>query len=45
MASCWALAANCWENMAAWMRGATHYNVEGNPTDGYFVESIRFFVD
>ncbi len=25
--------------------GATHYNVEGDPTDGYFVESIRFFVD
>jgi len=25
--------------------GATHFNVEGNPTDGYFVESIRFFVD
>lgn len=25
--------------------GAVHYNVEGNPTDGYFVESVRFFVD
>lgn len=25
--------------------GATHYNVEGNPTDGYYVESVRFFVD
>lgn len=25
--------------------GATHYNVEGDPTDGYFVESIRFFID
>lgn len=25
--------------------GAVHYNVQGNPTDGYFVESVRFFVD
>ncbi len=25
--------------------GAVHYNVVGNPTDGYFVESVRFFID
>lgn len=25
--------------------GAVHYYVEGNPTDGYFVESVRFFID
>jgi hypothetical protein len=25
--------------------GAVHYKVEGNPTDGYFVESVRFFID
>lgn len=25
--------------------GAVHFNVEGNPTDGYFVESVRFFID
>ncbi len=25
--------------------GAVHYNVMGNPADGYFVESVRFFID
>jgi len=25
--------------------GAVHYYVEGDPVDGYYVESIRFFID
>ncbi len=39
------LGPDAFDCVSQYEGGAVHFNVEGNPTDGYFVESVRFFVD